>query len=75
MNGPDNLTHGSVNFISSNTADIGFEDLYGGPPHSDRDFNDAIIRVSGVSPTAAPEPASLSLLGLGIAGAFCWRRR
>ena len=35
---PDHLTHGSVNFISANKADIGFEDLYGGPPRSDRDL-------------------------------------
>jgi Domain of unknown function (DUF4114)/PEP-CTERM motif len=85
---PDGLTHGSVSFVDPTTADIGFEDLPGpAPSPSDRDFNDAIIRVSGVSSTdtlelarisavPAPEPSGMSLLGLGaIAGLFRRRRR
>jgi hypothetical protein len=61
----DGLIHASVNFLDPHTALIGFEDLYGPGPHSDRDFNDAIIKVSGVSATCTPEPASLALLATG----------
>ncbi len=61
----DGLTHASVNFTDPHTALIGFEDLYGPSGHSDRDFNDAIIQVTGVSATCTPEPASLWLLATG----------
>ena len=71
----DGRIHANVanDFIASGFSEawyVGFEDLYGG---GDRDYNDAIIRVSQTTPV--PEPGTLGLLGLGLAGLGMFRRR
>jgi|GEM_PF-1425387 len=52
---------------------VGFEDILGG---GDRDFNDAVFAVKGL--TVAPEPLSMTLLAtglIGIGGAGLVRKR
>ena len=75
---PDGLEHaltitGFDAVTSTYLTDVGFEDLYNG---GDRDYNDLSFRLFNViDPPSIPEPASIALLGLGIAGMSYQRRR
>ena len=86
-NNPDGTAHawitpffggviGSVNYPAG--VYVGFEDLLKSQ-HSDFDYNDDTFVFTNVqsawSTTAAPEPASLALLGTGAFGAFALLRR
>lgn len=74
---PDGLAHAKLDWVDSDSVNIGFEDLLGG---GDNDFNDAIVRLDGVNqfqdpncmdcdpPSTVPEPGTMSLLGLGALG-------
>jgi hypothetical protein len=72
---PDNFAHGAVDYSVGQYGDIAelrFEDLWGG---GDKDYNDAIFRVSGGVGTAlqaaVSEPASWLLFIFGLAGVVC----
>ena len=72
----DGLFHAGVTFLPGGVAEIGFEDLWNG---GDKDYNDAVIRVRGVTnapPLHTPEPASLATWGLlVVTSSFArWRR-
>jgi len=73
---PDNVIHAVVDNLGGGIFIIDFEDLFNG---GDLDYNDTRFQFESattpITPTAVPEPATLSLLGLGLAAAHRYRRR
>jgi hypothetical protein len=80
---PDGIPHGAVDnglppqfppygAIPPGFVGVGFEDLFGG---GDLDYDDLGFAFSNVRVTQTPEPGTLSLLALGLAGIVARRMR
>ena len=78
INNPDGLPHLLATSTFANESglyftELGFEDLYGG---GDKDYNDFSLSLSNVvDPPSVPEPLTITLLGLGLAGIGYRRHR
>ncbi len=69
----DGLIHAAVNDLGTGVLRVGFEDIRGG---GDGDYDDNVFDFrGGVRAGTVPEPGSLALVGLALAGAAAVRRR
>jgi hypothetical protein len=74
LRNPDGIIHAAVDNLGGGVLVVGFEDLFGG---GDLDYDDNKFRFTGavVAPATVPEPASMLLLGSGLAGVAARGRR
>ena len=72
----DGTEHALITFLGNNTYQIGWEDLDFNSPTYDGDFDDMVITVRGVPfDPVIPEPATLALVGIGLASIGVASRR